>query len=336
MNSLVSIRSLAKYNGISAAPASVSSINGGTLYTGTFSWGGNAYTKMAVFNTVGGTNNFQLSASATVGLLLVGGGGAGGSTDANIYEGAGAGGAGGLTRGTLTLNGNTTYTVSIGSGGAPAAVSASSNNAQNGGNTTLTGTGVGETAIGGGRGGQSLTTGTAAQRTAPQTGGSGGNGGGCTVSYYVGAAGTTTTSQANCSTTTNTKSLTWVGYNGGTGSYGTGGGIGGGGGGHGGAGANGSSAGLGGAGYNFNVGGATPYSNIYVACGGCGGQSPTITGNQSSITSVGGVVGGTSSQPSPSNATTYGSGGCGAYANGGVAGYLGSSGKQGICIILVP
>lgn len=76
----------------------------------------------------------------------------------------------------------------------------------------------------------------------------------------------------------------------------------------------------------------------HVACGGCGGTSNGYSLDQSSITSVGGVVGGNSSQNVPSNAITYGSGGCGGYGSdvSGKPAYSGSSGMRGICIILVP
>lgn len=331
MNSLVSLRSF--MNLVKAAEAVSVTANGATTYTGSFTWDGNTYSTMVVFEAVSGTKNLQLGAAATVGVLLVGGGGGGGSTAGGVYEGAGGGGAGGVVLGRLALNGNTTYTVSIGAAGTPAAVS-TTNAATNGGNSAITGTGVGETAYGGARGGQTLSTGSIDSRIGPQGGSTGGNGGGSIRAFNVGAGGTSLMSQANCSTTSNAKTLSWVGNAGGTGAGGNGG-IGGGGGGYGGAGAGGAAQGLGGAGYRFNpTGTSTPYSDIYVACGGCGGGSNNSP-DQSSITSVGGVVGGNTSQPSPSNASTYGSGGSGAYGNNSSSA-SGASGMRGLCIVLVP
>ena len=122
-----------------------------------------------------GNQTFNVARSTTGGLtlglgfeveyLLIGGGGAGGSTvtgDDGV-DGTGGGGAGGLVEGTISLA-NQSYAISVGAGGSGATRGVV--RGQNGGNTTLSTF----TALGGGGGGGYGLTGS--------TGGSGGGGGG--------------------------------------------------------------------------------------------------------------------------------------------------------------
>ena len=123
-------------------------------------------------------------------LVVAGGGGGASASNAGNSEGGGGGGAGGL-RSTVTatggggslesklsLNSNTPYTVTIGSGGSGGAVS--NNNGSQGSNSVF----ASITSLGGGYGGHSSTSGNA--------GGSGGGGGaGPSGSNGTGGAGTT-------------------------------------------------------------------------------------------------------------------------------------------------
>ena len=128
-------------------------------------------------------------------LVVAGGGGAAGWI--NGSQAGASGGAGGVLTATSKLfKAGVTYTITIGQGG-PSSYGGSGTN---GDNTTLIGTGVSITSIGGGKGG--------ANGVAGGNGGSGGGGGAAS-----GAGGTGTPGQ---------------GYNGGSGSGSTGGGYGGG------------------------------------------------------------------------------------------------------------
>ena len=102
--------------------------------------------------------------------LVVAGGGAGGGT----YYGGGGGAGGLLTASSITLNPSTTYSVVVGAGAAA--------DGGNGSNSSLSGTGLSVTSIGGGKGG-SVYGGTA--------GTSGGSGGGSAAAgAYNNGAGT--------------------------------------------------------------------------------------------------------------------------------------------------
>lgn len=123
------------------------------------------------------TITFQIqSASVPVSFLIVGGGGSGGRADG--YPGlGGGGGAGGLIETTATVSASS-LTIVVGSGGAAGAPVGS-----NGGNSTVTGTGVNLVAIGGGRGGWFNDTG------APGAAGGSGGGGGSTQGGSGGGSG---------------------------------------------------------------------------------------------------------------------------------------------------
>lgn len=139
-----------------------------------------------------GYNPFAVLASgapATVEYLVVAGGAGGGSSADN--GDAGAGGAGGLLTGTdLSVTAGTTYTITVGAGGAI-------NNA--GGASSI---GALVTTVGGGIGG-----------SRGGNGASGGSGGG--VGYLGASGGAGTSGQGYAG------SSTWAGYGGGAGGVGT-------------------------------------------------------------------------------------------------------------------
>jgi hypothetical protein len=117
--------------------------------------------------------NIAPPAGTSMWYLAVGGGAAGGSR-----IGAG-GGAGGLLIGNVSISAGTTYTITVGAGGA-AVTSIPGVVGNDGGNTTITGSGFSTiTAIGGGGGGAYIgTSGTAGRNGASGGGGSySGNGG---------------------------------------------------------------------------------------------------------------------------------------------------------------
>lgn len=330
----------------------VTALNGGATldpYVGSFVWNGVTYSQMFAFTATSGTTSINVSSTKTCGILLVGGGGGGGCTNWNTGEGAGGGAGGGVIYGTVSLNGSTTYTITVGAKGNKCIASTNANagpgNAvvgTNGGNTSISGTGVSETAYGGGFGGYS----NGSPDSTANSGRNGGCGGGSMKPGGLAGtvAGTTNMSAGNCSASTNSRSLTYSGFNGGAGVQS---GCGGGGGGAtavGGAGSttNNAVAGLGGTGFLFSItGDSNTYTGKYYATGGCGGARSTLqVPNQSSIVAVGGVVGGTQSKPVPDDPVTYGTGGSAGWGAYGLSGNLsnnsGANGNQGICIILVP
>lgn len=176
----------------------------------------------------------------TVEYLVVAGGGAGGSASNN--DTGGGGGAGGLLTGNVTPSSNTLYTITLGAGGTGAAAGT---NGGNGINSSISGTGISLTAIGGGGGVFRNLTASA-----------GGSGGGAGSSGSSGGSGTDGPPRQ--------------GYNGGTSSFnGTSGTAGGGGG----AGAVGTSPGPGGVGISSSISG----SATYYAGGGGGATSGGTT-----------------------------------------------------------
>jgi hypothetical protein len=128
-----------------------------------------------------------LSPTFSADLLVIAGGGGGGFYSAN---GSGGGGAGGYLEGTKTLEVGTTYTVTIGAGGAGISTNVTANN---GVNTVA----FGATANGGGGG---------AGATEPAAGRNGGSGGGAGAN----------SSTAGTATQGNSGDLTGFGNNGGT------------------------------------------------------------------------------------------------------------------------
>ena len=254
-----------------------------------------------------GTNWNSIAAPYTVNYLVIAGGGAGGGT----Y--AGGGGAGGYIASNSTVNPNTPYVITIGSGG-----TSSQGNVQ-GGNGSNTSFGS-ITAIGGGGGGQWNDGSAVHNGTA---GGSGGGGGGVDGTGTFGTGGAGTSGQGN---------------NGGNSSNGSGSTSGGGGGG--GAGSAGTaSSGSGSAIFGGPGGNGSTWSVDSVTRAGGGGGGVTGAGNASGTAGTGGTggggAGGKGSTAAVSGTINTGGGGGG---SGGIGnGYTGSgapgNGGSGVVII---
>jgi hypothetical protein len=134
---------------------------GGT--TGSFLSGSTLYR----YNTFTSNGTFSiLTGSITNGRLMVIAGGGGGGNEA----GAGAGGV--IYSSSISLNTNTPYTITVGTGGAPYNGTLWNQNASNGTNSTFSGSGHNVITIGGGAGASYTGTGTGTN------GGNGGSGGG--------------------------------------------------------------------------------------------------------------------------------------------------------------
>lgn len=202
--------------------------------------------------------------------LVVAGGGSGATEGSNV--GGGGGGAGGLLSGSVSVVGAITYTVTVGNGGA--GISGIQSVGNMGANSSIIGTDVSITAIGGGGGGRG-----------PNTAGNGGSGGGT-----AGASGTVGKGVYPGSTYID---ATRQGYDGalGIGTYGTTSCSGGGGGGAGGPGQTSSgtsSEGLGGVGVTSSISGtAVTYST-----GGNGGAAASGTGGAAGAANTGNGGGG--------------------------------------------
>ena len=136
--------------------------------------------------TVTATNNYNQTTNrsfsievisvALTSYLLVGGGGSGGTG----YYGGG-GGAGGFVESNVTLALDTTYTITIGTGGV--GTTTQTNRGGNGGNTSISGAGITTiTALGGGGGGSRNGDATGPV-TSSANGADGGSGGGVGFSY---------------------------------------------------------------------------------------------------------------------------------------------------------
>lgn len=265
-----------------------------------------------------GANTFTLNSDATVEVLLVAGGGAGGYSFGDQDTGKGAGGAGQvLFRTGLALSADS-YPLSIGDGGAGRTNGTNSvpPKAPNGGNTT----GFSVTANGGGGGGGSDN-----QNNGPAQGGSGGGGGArnATTSFNLGAP-------SNKSTPAGWTSLGNSGGNAGGGGADGGGG----GGGAGGAGSNGNTlgfgrGGVGGAGTDLSATFGTTYGEAGWFGGGGGGGTYT-TGSilpQSSGGQGGGGDGVSAKESSTNPNPQFSSTNIDAMANTGGGG--GGSGEDG-------
>ena len=235
----------------------------------------------------------------TANYLIVAGGGSGAG------DLGGGGGAGGLLTGSTVLSSGTTYSFTVGAGGA-----ASTSSAQRFGNTGSNSTAFSLTALGGGYGQYNTTGG---------SGGSGGGGGGNS------AGGSGTTGQGNAG---------GAGFNSGT-SYSLGGG--------GGASAVGSS-GSGTTGANGGAGTVSIITGAVVTYAGGGGGSGGNEAGGSAAIGVGGAGGGgnggannSSGVPAtaPTNGTANTGGGGGGASNRGVA-YPSGAGGSGIVVISIP
>ncbi len=252
------------------------------------------------------TNSWVAPTGVTkVNLVLVGGGGAGGS---NLYAGGGGGGRV-LIGNDRTVTPGTTYSITIGAGGAP---TTAGQRGSDGGSSSISGSGFTTLTSIGGAGGAN-------------EGNNGSNGGSGSGGHRRGGAGQVTSG-------TPVTGTTWYGNNGAAGDGWLGGA--GGGGGAGTAGTQGNANNNGGAGgaglailINPTTGAVTTTSSsadIYSAGGGGAATSPGSGG-------AGGTGGGGNGAGSGGggNASGIGSGGGG--ANG--AGSLGGYGKAGILVI---
>jgi hypothetical protein len=102
---------------------------------------------------------FKPNADVTALFFIIGGGGAGGGGSAGGDGSGSGGGAGGIGYGTVTMSSNTSYIITIGSGGTS---TVTGNPGSAGSNSTFVGNDISITAVGGGGGattGSSLTTG---------------------------------------------------------------------------------------------------------------------------------------------------------------------------------
>lgn len=234
----------------------------------------------------------------TASYLVVGGGGGGGEA---------GGGAGGLLSGTATLNGGTTYTITVGAGSA--GVIASSGTPTVGASSSISGSIA--TALGGGGGAAN------AYYSGPSlNGGSGGGGYSPTAGAYL-AGGYGTSGQGNNG---------GQGYKTGSSYYANGGG--------GGSSAVGSDGGGSGSSPVGGAGGAGTSSSItgsaVTYAGGGGG------GSESGTAGSGGSGGGGNGKPANANgdAGTANTGGGGGGTHGGS--YVGGNGGSGVVILSVP
>lgn len=136
--------------------------------------------RIHMFTTVG-TNTFTATKGGEIEYLIVAGGGSGGSG-----RHAGGGGAGGLLTGFTSITPQT-YTITVGTGGTPAASNGSGTvaNGNNGGNSVA----FGLTTVGGGRGG--------GHPGPTESGAAGGSGGGA---GHSGSGGAATAGQGNSGT----------------------------------------------------------------------------------------------------------------------------------------
>jgi len=249
--------------------------------------------------------------SYSINYLIVAGGGGGAS------DRGGAGGAGGLLSGSTTVTGGTTYTVTVGAGGA---FNGSGSGAL-GGDSSITS--MGSTSLGGGGGASIYGSNTTI---------SGGSGGGGSASASYSSAGSGTSGQGN---------------NGGTG--GTGGVNNGGGGGGGsssvGSVGNSSTGGNGGSGSTTslitttqatnNSVGQVVSSSVYFSGGGGGGKDGT-SGTGGTGGNGGGANGGQGTNLPTSASVNSGGGGGGGGGIAGTIGGVGTNGGSGCVILSMP
>jgi hypothetical protein len=244
-----------------------------------------------------GTTSIDANAYS-VDILVVAGGGAGGGEPASGGSGGG-GGAGGFRTSTQSLQSGSTYTITVGDGGA-----SSRNQGANGSNSSISGTGITTiTSTGGGGGGS-------AQAASPQVGKDGGSGGGGGGNGFAGGLGNTPSTSPS------------QGNDGGT----TTGGGGGGGGGASAVGGASTGSGTAGAGGNGTASSITGSSVTYAG----GGGGSYEGGTHGAGGSGGGGAGGSSGTNGTAN--TGGGGGGGMVDGSGTGG----AGGKGIVILSMP
>ena len=276
--------------------SSVSIIPNGTttaLSTPSIASGASVQLLKTATNSWNATFGIVQESEYTATYLVIAGGASGGS-----YNGGG-GGAGGYLTSTESLDVGSTYTVTVGAGGAARTTTAAGND---GSNSVLSGTGVSITSTGGGGGG--------GQGDATKAGRTGGSGGG--AAPINGTAGTGTSGQGNSGGLTVTNEY-----------------VGGGGGGAGAAGGNatGSYPYNGGAGGNGLASSITGTS-VTRAGGGGGG---TGSGNGGAGGSGGGGKG---AKDTPAGAGTANTGSAGGGADNDTG--LSGAGGSGVVILSIP
>jgi hypothetical protein len=242
--------------------------------------------------------------SPSISYLVIAGGGGGGAGP------GGGGGAGGLLSGTLVASVGTTYTVTVGAGGAstPGTWPSASGVAEgNPGNNSVLGS---LTATGGGGGGGNSVT-----PTSNRNGGSGGGGAG---SGSTGAGGSGTSGQ---------------GFAGGTSSTSTGDGAGGGGASVVGSNTSGNNAGSGGAGLASTI---TGTSVTYGGGGGGGGSSGATNQGVNGGTGGGGRGGYSNTVAAVAGTANTGGGGGGGGRLAATSSTTGAAGGSGVVILSIP
>ena len=125
-------------------------------------------------------------------VYVIGGGGSGGVAYAG-NGGACGGGAGGCAVSKLDLSSGTTYTITIGAGGAATSISGNNTNGNTGGATSFAGSGISTMTANGGAGGVSRPSNNTTQATAA----AGGTATGGTLGNFTGGKGAGITSAAN-------------------------------------------------------------------------------------------------------------------------------------------
>ena len=244
-----------------------------------------------------------------VGILVVAGGGAGGTTNYNPTPLRGAGGgAGGLIYiPSWNVTGSSSYAITIGNGG-----TVSANSATNGQNSTVVGSTKTLTALGGGHGGFGDNT---------NNGSSGGSGGSPWYPTYSGYAATQPTNSSDGVTTYNS-----TGYGNAGGNSNSSPPYGGGGGGATSRGEHYNEGQRGGTGFNGNTYGLGSYGESgYFASGGTSASHP---GTNTNTTIGGGGAAYNDSSNTPSNSLANGQ------ANTGGGGGSGGNGGSGVIIFI--
>ena len=240
---------------------------------------------------------FTTDTAQTVEYLVVAGGGGGGSCTSSTTVASGGGGAGEFAEGSLAVTA-TSYSITVGDGGAEGGVGAAGSQGGDSVFSTVT-------SDGGGGGGQN-----------GSAGGSGGSGGGAGTDGSAGAA-----------TASGTGRYGFAGGSSGSGAVAAGGG---------GAGAVGGSitssndnGGAGGSGRESDI--LISGTNVYYAGGGGGGVDPNYPGANGTGGTGGGAEGGSGAQPADATANTGGGGG----GNGNPSN-VGSAGGSGLVVIRRP
>jgi hypothetical protein len=183
---LISINSENLVEGTTAYLYGISNVTSGTKATGgVVSTDGTYYYHMFPF-----TGTFTPTQSITADYLVIAGGGGKSGTGAGaggLRSTVGATGGGGSLESAISLTANTSYTVTVGAGGA-ASGNVNTTNGSNGGNSSIAGTGLTTITSTGGAGGMN----TADNSRDGQTGGSGSGGwqGGSASGTRAGGQGT--------------------------------------------------------------------------------------------------------------------------------------------------